>query len=464
VKRGSIRERADVNYAASSILVSKRYANPNYALTPLRRVIHKAQYGISLPATEEPIGLPMIRMNNLQNDGWDFTDLKYIELSEKEAELYRVKPGNILFNRTNSKELVGKCEVFRESGDWVFASYLIRIVLDQSQAIPDFVSTFLNTKAGRIQIDRVSRQIIGMSNVNAEELQDLLIPNPPLEIQRSLVAEIEAARQNRKQKLAQADKLLSSLDVYLLDQLGLTPPEESDKQVFSVRLRDVKTRFDVDYHTLRFRNLRRMLEGNSSYPVMTIGEICQTSPRSGFAAGRQDQAFNEDEGVPHIRPLNIKPFGEITFEGTKYVPRECINNDDLLVHNEVLFNNTNSMEWVGKSAVFTGDRKCACSNHITRLLLKKDIAEPFFLATLFNALRSLGFLGILSTNFNNQAGINIETLSCLRIPVPSLNEQRFIISEIQKRRAEAQRLRQEAETEWEAAKTCFERKLLGEEA
>lgn len=134
------------------MLVSRRYTNSNYELTPLRRVIHKVQYGISLPATEEPIGLPMIRMNNLQNDGWDFTDLKYIELSEEEAEPYLVNPGNILFNRTNSKELVGKCEVFREAGDWVFASYLIRVVLDQTKAIPEFVANFLNAKAGRIQI------------------------------------------------------------------------------------------------------------------------------------------------------------------------------------------------------------------------------------------------------------------------------------------------------------------------
>ncbi|MHC5828578.1 MAG: hypothetical protein ACYT04_74940, partial [Nostoc sp.] len=59
----------------------------------------------------------------------------------------------------------------------------IRVVLDQSKAIPEFVSTFLNTKAGRIQIDRVSRQIIGMSNVNAEELQNLLVPLPSVKIQ-----------------------------------------------------------------------------------------------------------------------------------------------------------------------------------------------------------------------------------------------------------------------------------------
>src|SRR5205085_5540611 len=135
-----------------------------------------------------------------------------VQLNPETKEQFLVKPDDILFNRTNSKELVGKCDVFREQGDWVFASYLIRVRLDESKALPIFVSDFLNTSAGRVQIDRVSRQIIGMSNVNAEELQDLLIPLPPLEIQQVLVAEMETARESRRRKLAEADALLSSLD------------------------------------------------------------------------------------------------------------------------------------------------------------------------------------------------------------------------------------------------------------
>lgn len=415
---------------------------------------------------DEVNGVYFLRVNNLKEHSIDLLDVKYIhrEVHEKTLERTQVTRGDVIFAISGTKDNLGTVSIIPDYIEEAnLNSALVRLDLDESKITKDFFCNFFDLNIARRQIQFIGKGA-AQNNLNNEEISQIKIPLPSLATQRSLVAEIDAARQTRTQKIAQADELLSSLDSYLLDQLGLTPPEESDKQVFSVRLSDVKTRFDVDYHTLRFKKLRRMLEGNSSYPVMTIGEICQTSPRSGFAAGRQDQAFNEDEGVPHIRPLNIKPFGEITFEGTKYVPRECIKNDDVLVPNEVLFNNTNSMEWVGKSAVFTGERKCACSNHITRLLLKKDIAEPFFVATLFNALRSLGFLGILSTNFNNQAGINIETLSYLRIPVPSLNEQRFIISEIQKRRAEGKRLLQEAETEWETAKICFERKLLGEEA
>lgn len=430
------------------------------------KVVEEIIEGRITPAAEcysEELNDPIfLRAQNIEEGYLNFSDAKRLSREAFEAEPKGIlADGDLVL--TIDGVLLGIAGVYYVANqECCISNHMVRM-RHGKEANPEFLAWLLNSSLGQKQI---KRGITGSAipGIRTDAIERILIPLPPLEIQRSLVAEIEAARQTRKQKLAQADELLSSLDSYILDQLGLTPPEESDKQVFSVRLSDVKTRFDVDYHTLRFKKLRRMLEGNSSYPVMTIGEICQTSPRSGFAAGRQDQAFNEDEGVPHIRPLNIKPFGGITFEGTKYVPKECIKNDDVLVPNEVLFNNTNSMEWVGKSAVFTGDRKCACSNHITRLLLKKDIAEPFFVATLFNALRSLGFLGILSTNFNNQAGINIETLSYLRIPVPSLNEQRFIISEIQKRRVEGKRLLQEAETEWETAKTRFERKLLGEEA
>ncbi|MHB1155930.1 MAG: restriction endonuclease subunit S [Phycisphaerales bacterium] len=156
------------------------YAKPGYPLTSLRKLTTLVQYGTSVLASEQEVGLPVLRMNNLQNEGWDLSDLKYVDLPSAEAETYRLESGDILFNRTNSKELVGKCEVFHEDGHWVFASYLIRVRMDPTQAEPHFVSAFLNTDAGRIQINRVSRQIVGMTNINAEELRDLQIPLPPL--------------------------------------------------------------------------------------------------------------------------------------------------------------------------------------------------------------------------------------------------------------------------------------------
>ncbi|HVF57705.1 MAG TPA: restriction endonuclease subunit S [Pyrinomonadaceae bacterium] len=415
------------------------------------------QYGISERATVEPIGTPMLRMNNLQANGWDLKDLKYIQLDTETEAQFLVKKGDILFNRTNSKELVGKCEVFNEDGSWVFASYLIRVRLNESEALPNFVSEFLNTNAGRVQINRVSRQIIGMSNVNAEELRDLLIPLPPLDIQRALVAEMEAARESRRAKLNEAETLLKSLDGWLLIQLGITIPPKSKHKVFAARLGEARGRVDAAFHSPRFRAIREGLE-HGNYPARTVRSFC-ISIKSGFAAGKQDQAENIEDGVPHLRPLNLSIYGDLSLKGTKYVPRTSLAAHDICEQGEVLFNNTNSEELVGKSTVFDLDIDCACSNHMTRLKLTPD-ASPYFIAVLFNALRSTGYLGMLATNFVNQAGINAETLATLRIPFPALDIQQTFLLEVSQRRAEARRLRAEAETEWQAAKERFEDQLL----
>jgi len=442
-------------------LVSKRYANPNYALTPLRRVIHKAQYGISLPATEEPIGLPMIRMNNLQNDGWDFTDLKYIELSEEQAELYRVNPGDILFNRTNSKELVGKCEVFREAGDWVFASYLIRVVLDQSKAIPEFVSTFLNTKPGRIQIDRVSRQIIGMSNVNAEELQDLLIPLPSIEVQRSLVAGIESARQIRKQKLAQADELLSSLDTHLLDQLGLTPPKESDRQVFAIRVCQIKTRLDSYSNQPRFRKLIQLLQSHQ-FPVAQLSSVA-TDIFSGITPKSRGDAYtNELEGIPFIRSGEITKDGSIIENHAVFIKPEIheglmrrsqLQQGDLLI---AIVGAT-----IGSVGVYNRSTPANTNQAIAVVRLKSSQVLPGFARWFLASPIGQAILDYLKRPVA-RANINLEEIGEILILIPPLDIQRSVIAQVNRTRLEMRRLKQEAETEWEAAKTRFERQLLGE--
>lgn len=402
----------------------------------------------------------MIRMSNLQANGWDLSEIKHIELEDEELDRYRLKHGDLLFNRTNSKELVGKCEVFKEDGDWVFASYLIRVQLAADKALPEFVSSFLNSPAGRIQIDQVSRQIAGMSNVNAEELRRLEVPLPPIDVQRRLVAELEIARRARDRDLAESARLLASLDHYVMDALSIYP-EEEQRRTFSIRQSDIRSRLDADYHSPRFQRLRRAIQ-RSTFEAHRLGDLA-LFVRSGFAAGRQDQAQGAEAAVPHLRPLNLNAWGELSIAETKSVPASSVKEDDFVGRGEILFNNTNSAEWVGKSAVFDLDTACACSNHMTRLHLKKG-TDPYFLASLLNAFRGIGYFSALSTFFNNQAGINTRTLSELLVPVPPLENQRSIATEVRRRKAQAAHLRSQAEGVWREARVRFEQQLLNRSA
>ena len=298
----------------------------------------------------------------------------------------------------------------------------------------------------------------GQQRVPASFLESLPFPRLSLIRQNELTAAMDAARAERKAKLAEADALLSGIDGFVLDVLGINtnPPQ---RPTFAVRInRTGAFRADPDFHSLRFRTIRSDTE-NGRYPAKRIAEICEQIT-SGFAAGSQDQASNYETGVPHLRPLNLDIFGQLSLENPKFVPIESVSDTNWCVPGEVLFNNTNSTDLVGKSAVFDSDQSCACSNHITRLRPHPRINSEYIVSVL-NALRRLGYLGLLSTNFNNQAGINSATLGQLQIPLPTSKIQQTIAAEVSRRRQEARSLRTEAEAGWQTARKWFEEQLLG---
>ena len=167
----------------------------NVPVVQLGDLVARAQYGTSSKANTDGAGVPILRMGNIQKGHLDTDDLKYIVLTEKELAKYRVFEGDILFNRTNSLELVGKAAVFTGlAGDWVFASYLIRLEIDRSKALPEYVSALINSRIGRDYIRRTARRAIGMVNVNAKQIRCLELPLPTLAEQERLVGQMLQAK------------------------------------------------------------------------------------------------------------------------------------------------------------------------------------------------------------------------------------------------------------------------------
>lgn len=167
----------------------------NYPIVPAKQFICECQYGLSEKASKEKIGLPVLRMNNLQNSSIDTSDLKYLSEETKAIDKYILNEGDLLFNRTNSKELVGKTAVFSLHGKYVFASYLIRVVVDSNKVDVNYINYLFATKIIRSQIDLLSRQILGQANINVDELKSLRFPLPPLTMQRQIVSTIDGIRQ-----------------------------------------------------------------------------------------------------------------------------------------------------------------------------------------------------------------------------------------------------------------------------
>jgi len=178
-----------------------------YPVVELGSLLELVQYGTSEKANTVSDGIAVIRMNNIVDGQFDLTNLKHLRLPKKEVEKLLLKEGDILFNRTNSKQLVGKCAVFHSQGEFIFASYLIRVRAISAKANADFLTYVINSPIGRQQIDALSRQIIGQANVNSVELRGLQIPLPPLAVQEKIMERVADGRAEIAREQDAAERL-----------------------------------------------------------------------------------------------------------------------------------------------------------------------------------------------------------------------------------------------------------------
>ena len=454
VRRGQAHYRADVSYNLLTEEVERRLAAPRFDLAPISSFELVLQYGCSQRATEEPIGVPILRMNNLQADGWDLSDLKYVDITRDEINRWKLDRGDIVFNRTNSKELVGKCEVFDFDHEeiWVFASYLMRLRVDRNKAEPEFVSAFLNGKAGRVQIARESRQIIGMSNINANEIRTLRVPLPEPPEQRELALALETARSTRRQKLAQADALLTGLDGFILELIGLPATELEPRRVGAVRRKTLTGPINAERYLENSPALR--LSPNASLPLDIAFDVIEEkitpaefAPDEEWACLRIDDLGNEPLDPPEPRRVR----GEELLGS--FFP---IADADLLIARlgPPLLN--------GKIAVA---HQCEA----------RTICSPEFLVLRPNGqydpevamwvLRSQAFRRVLYSKCRGSTPSRYrlvrEELGGVRLPLLSESQEKRIAAEITYRRDGARRLRDEARNIWDDGKRRFEEALLG---
>jgi type I restriction enzyme S subunit len=179
----------------------------------IRDLLLSASYGTNEKATATG-AFPVLRMNNITRTGdIDLSELKYMELGLNARDHYLVKAGDVLFNRTNSPDLVGKAAIFRESKPMAYAGYLVRLRVNAAND-PEYLAGFLNTAYAKKTLRGMCKSIIGMANINATEIQNMRIAQPPEDLQREFgrrIAAVEKLRAAHRASLAEMDALFASL-------------------------------------------------------------------------------------------------------------------------------------------------------------------------------------------------------------------------------------------------------------
>ncbi|MGV6476491.1 restriction endonuclease subunit S [Azotobacter vinelandii] len=203
------------------------------------------KYGSSSKTNEDPTGVPVLRMGNIQDGDLDFSNLKYLPVDHAEFPGLHLQDGDLLFNRTNSPELVGKTAVYRSQiSPCSFASYLISVRFSAGY-IPEIASAFINSAYGKRWIKSVVVQQVGQANVNGSKLSALAVPVPPFKEQQEIVSALHAQASEIVDQLKSVDISLKQSNAQRQNILraafvGLLVPQDPNDELASALLERIR--------------------------------------------------------------------------------------------------------------------------------------------------------------------------------------------------------------------------------
>lgn len=160
----------------------------------------------------------------------------------------------------------------------------------------------------------------------------------------------------------------------------------------------------------------------------TLGGGLVANIQTGFACGKHSR---DSRGVAHLRPMNVSEAGSIVLEDVKYIESSEVDRDERWVcDGDVVFNNTNSPELVGKTALYTLSEPRAFSNHMTRLRCSSAV-QPSYCALLLHYRWQQGHFLAKCNNHVSQASVGRELLLATEVPLPPQLEQRRIVTQVE---------------------------------
>jgi len=202
--------------------VEKCCFDKKYPITTFGNLIADAKNGIYKPTVFLGKGVPCLRMFNISEGVVNFSDCVLLEVTDDELEKYGCFPGDILFNRVNSRELVGKSGVVPPTAPrCVFESKNIRIRIKKRETTPKFATYIINSASTRLYFDRVLKQQCGQATLNRKHLNEMPFPLPPHPQQHRIVAyldSLQAKLDELKGLQAETEKELEVLVPSILDR------------------------------------------------------------------------------------------------------------------------------------------------------------------------------------------------------------------------------------------------------
>jgi restriction endonuclease S subunit len=375
----------------------------------------------------------------------DEKSLERIDITASEQTQYSAEAGDVFFCRSSIKpEGVAWTNCILHSGEpMTFECHLIKVRPNKDIASPLYLSEFCKTKIAR-QYLLSKASVTTMATIDQTSIRNLPIILPPLKEQKRLEELLINANNVRQLKLREAEELLVGMDGFVLKRLGIGEIPVQKHIVSAVTLRTLKNKSTIGaeyYHPERLAVIRA-IENDPNVSTRRLTDIVEFLRNTVSADGK------EYLGLAGVVSNTGELSGtEETAEGQAFL----YSAGDVLYArlrpylNKVLFAETGGV--------------CSTEFHVMRV--NSADVQPEYLAAIMRSKIIVAQTKHMMTG-NTHPRISNDDVRNLLIPVPPMDIQRIIVSEMRKRIECSRRLKHEAETEWLAAKERFERELTGE--
>lgn len=449
VKRSEIEGRLDPKMA----LYNQESHNTQYHKIQLKKLLLKApQYGagesgVTRKSYQEP---RYIRITDIDSNG--IVNSKELGATANNIEdKYILNDGDILFARSGAT--VGKTYLHKTKPYMCFyAGYLIRFVVNTSLILPEYLFAYTQLPIYKKWIAAIQRPS-AQPNINAEEYQSLEIPLPNLDIQHYICNIIKNGYLTKQKKEAEAQKLLDSIDGYILNELGITMPKSDlnlKERIFFCNFKQATGgRLDPEFNN-QWQKLKSL---QCNYPKVTLADVVFNSGQY----GANETAIDYKEGdTRYIRITDIDDLGCLK-ENNK-VTCKNIEQNYMLHKNDLLFARSGSVgkcyihKRISEPAIFAG--------YLIRFIINAAIINPDYLFYYCNCSLYKYWVDTIQRPAV-QANINSEEFRQIIIPLPPMAKQQEIADHITALRHQAAQLQQEGKEALEKAKQEVEQMILG---
>lgn len=437
---------------------------PNWVPITLGDAIISMKNGIYKQAdayTNE--GVPCLRMYNIADGRLVWRDIKQMILRQDEVEAYGLCTGDLLVNRVNSRELVGKtCVIPAGIGACVFESKNIRVRLDSRLFTPQYANYAL-LLGGRAYFSSACQQTVGMATISQPQIAGFPIHLAPLPEQRRIVEKIEELFSRLDAGVAALERVRANLKRYraavlkaavegkLTEQWRAAHPDTEPASVLLERILRERHRKWEEGQLARFaeKGTRPPKNWQAKYkepqppdttglPDVPQGWVWATLDAiselaGGITKGQKRNATQRLRAVPYLRVANVQR-GFLDLSEIKTI---AATEDEIrglrLVPGDILFTEGGDRDKLGRGWVWRGEiGECVHQNHIFRARLHSAGMCPELVSWHGNSFGQAWFT-IHGKQTVNLASINLTTLRSFPVPIPPASEQEQLVSEIERR-------------------------------